>query len=379
MTILQLITRRQTRGAETFAIQLAEALAERGHRVIVAGLYGPSTTPPLISSAVEVVDLSDRAPRAVPYWSILQALSELIREQAVDVVQANASDNLKYAVLSRKLFRWDAFLVYRNASIMSAWVYNVAHHHIYKYVLGAVDAVASVSSMSKQDIEDTFRLPTDKVHRLTIATPVPERVDRKAARSKLNELAQQPLPTNTKLLFHVGAFTWEKNHRGLLKVFALIKKNYGGQVRLVSIGSGPLAQEIMEDGDDPDILWLGYRTDVFDLLPAADLFLLTSQIEGTPGVILEAGANRVVPLSTAVGAVNECLPQDLVDELTFPLGDEAAMATQAVRLLNDEQIRQQYARQVHEFVVANFSISSVAEQFESLYESRGKLTTHATY
>ncbi|WP_116106161.1 glycosyltransferase family 4 protein [Lewinella sp. IMCC34191] len=379
MTILQLITSRQTRGAETFAIQLSEALAERGHRVIVAGLYAPSDTPPTIAEGVEVVDLSSLFPRAVPYWSILRVLADLIKREEVDVIQANASDNLKYAVLSRQIFRWKAFLVYRNASIMSAWVYNAVHRNIYRYVLGKTDAVASVSTMSKEDVQSTFGLPERKVHRLTIATPVPKIIDHRAARHRLGDLAGQTLPNSTRLLFHVGAFTWEKNHAGLLRVFSRIKEQYGGQVKLVSIGSGPLFEEITGSCTDPDVIWLGYRTDVFDLLPAADLFLLTSQIEGTPGVVLEAGANRVVPLSFTVGAVRECLPTQLGEALTFPFGDEAAMAARAVELLNDGEKRQDYADRMRSFVETNFSLSSVAEQFELLYQKQNKVTHHATH
>src|SRR5690606_29042985 len=43
--ILQLVTRRQRRGAEVFATQLSDALAARGHDVLVMGLFPPPDDP----------------------------------------------------------------------------------------------------------------------------------------------------------------------------------------------------------------------------------------------------------------------------------------------------------------------------------------------
>ena len=41
MRIVQIVTRRQRRGAEVFATQLSDGLAARGHEVFVVGLYAP--------------------------------------------------------------------------------------------------------------------------------------------------------------------------------------------------------------------------------------------------------------------------------------------------------------------------------------------------
>src|SRR5688572_32596733 len=46
------------------------------------------------------------------------------RSSDLDIVQANAGDTLKYAVLSRLFFGWKARIVFRNASTISQYIRN---------------------------------------------------------------------------------------------------------------------------------------------------------------------------------------------------------------------------------------------------------------
>ena len=123
------------------------------------------------------------------------------------------------------------------------------------------------------------------------------------------------------------------------------------------------------------IHFLGYRNDVQDLLPAADLLLLPSLIEGTPGVLLEAGANQVVALAYRVGAVDECYPSELVDHLTITLGEELEMAKKSVNLLKDIERRREMGIAFQSFVQNNYAMASIGKQFEMLYK---KLLAKAT-
>ena len=366
MNILFLITKRQTRGAETFAIQLADTLQRFGHRVFVAALYRPTADPIPIPGTIQWTDLSQENPTLIPSRTILKGISQLIRAHQIDLVQANASDTLKYAVASRILYRWTCPIVYRNASIMSAWIRSPLHRKIYAYLLQSVDAVASVSAKSKEDMIDYFGLDRHKVVHLSIAVHPPQQTDPKVARALLGDAIGHSV-AGEKILLHIGAFTAEKNHRGLLAIFERIQQEYPGRVRLISIGNGPLMEEIVASTKNLLVSWLGYRTDVPQLLPAADLLLLPSHIEGTPGVVLEAGINGVVPVAYLVGAVDECYPAGLLPLLTVPAGDEVGMAARTTELLADPKSYAAASRQLRAFVELNYGMEHVGRQFERLF------------
>ena len=92
---------------------------------------------------------------------------------------------------------------------------------------------------------------------------------------------------------HVGRFDTPKNHRFLLQVAAEVMAREPNS-RLLLIGDGPLRAELLTELrslsiDDRTIL-TGLRDDVYNLLPAIDVFVFPSLYEGLPLTLLEAQA-----------------------------------------------------------------------------------------
>lgn len=98
---------------------------------------------------------------------------------------------------------------------------------------------------------------------------------------------------DTFVIGHIGRFTYQKNHEFLLEVFRAVKKEKK-DCKLMLIGDGPETQHIKGlvemFGINGDVLFLGRRTDVPDLLQAMDCFVLPSRFEGLGVVGIEAQA-----------------------------------------------------------------------------------------
>lgn len=96
------------------------------------------------------------------------------------------------------------------------------------------------------------------------------------------------------VLCNVARFSDEKNHSFLVDVLSEIKKIQKDSV-LVLIGRGDLEKDIKKKVSelklDKDVLFLGVRNDVPDLLNAMDVFVLPSFYEGLPVTLIEAQAN----------------------------------------------------------------------------------------
>ena len=95
------------------------------------------------------------------------------------------------------------------------------------------------------------------------------------------------------LLGHIGRFAEQKNHEGLLKIFAETRKR-GMDTKLVMLGDGELREktgQLAEElGIKEQVLFAGVVDNVPDYLSAMDIFLLPSLYEGLPVVCVEAQA-----------------------------------------------------------------------------------------
>ncbi len=98
---------------------------------------------------------------------------------------------------------------------------------------------------------------------------------------------------NEILFGHVGRFSAQKNHAGLLRIFAAVRRRLP-KARLVLLGGGPapyidqmqaLAREL-QLGDS--VIFAGVRSNIQSFYDAMDAFLLPSLFEGLPVVLVEA-------------------------------------------------------------------------------------------
>ena len=94
-------------------------------------------------------------------------------------------------------------------------------------------------------------------------------------------------------LIHVGRMSAEKNPIFIIDIFSAVSVA-DPTATLLYVGSGPLEEKIKKPAADIGIIdrikFLGMRSDIPQLLQAADVFLLPSLFEGLPISLLEAQA-----------------------------------------------------------------------------------------
>ena len=96
------------------------------------------------------------------------------------------------------------------------------------------------------------------------------------------------------VFMHVGRLHEAKNHIFLLHVFAMLIKEIPNSMLLL-VGDGELSSEIEKQIEQLNlksyVKMLGARTDIPDILNAADVFLFPSKWEGLPVTVVEAQAS----------------------------------------------------------------------------------------
>ncbi|MGH9557037.1 MAG: glycosyltransferase [Terriglobales bacterium] len=135
-------------------------------------------------------------------------------------------------------------------------------------------------------------------------------------------------------------------------------------------GEGSLAETLRQQartlGLEDRALLLGHRDDIYDVLRACDLFLLCSDHEGLPMVLLEAMHLGVPVVARNVGGVPEVVVHKENGMLVnSERPDDLARACQ--QLLVDPQLRESLASAGSSWVRKRFTLETAASEVADLY------------
>ena len=141
------------------------------------------------------------------------------------------------------------------------------------------------------------------------------------------------------------------------------------------IGSGPLEPRLRTEvairGLEDHVRLLGMRDDVPELLPAFDVFVLSSRFEGLGLSLLEAMAAGVACVSTGVGGVPEVIT-DRVNGRLVGVGDADALAAAITEVLTDDDQRHAMVTAGRALVAGSFAtLDHIASRSEDLYLDAG--------
>lgn len=148
--------------------------------------------------------------------------------------------------------------------------------------------------------------------------------------------------TNENILIgFLGRFSLQKNPVLMINTFAKLAASHP-QAVLAMTGDGPLGDEAKalahRHGLGERVRWLGYRNPG-DILPALDIFALTSKYEALPYVLLEALCAGLPIISTQVGGVSLVLKHGHNGFVVPPL-DTGEFSKALEILLTDNDLRQ---------------------------------------
>ncbi len=167
----------------------------------------------------------------------------------------------------------------------------------------------------------------------------------------------------------VGNFTAKKDHATLLRALAQVDEKIPS-VRLVLVGSGPLEAElrrlVTSLGLDATVVFAGSRGDVPELLPAFDVFALSSRFEGLPIALLEAMATGLPCVATTVGGIPEVVT-DGHDGLLVEPADPVRLAVALSSLLGDPDRREELGGNAARRA-GDFEVSGAVRQIERVYD-----------
>ena len=347
-------------GLESAVAALATGLVEAGQPVVVLQMLPPEGAEAtafqrLPAHGVEVI--TERH-RARDYVGALACIRHLVRTRRPLVVHAHgprADLLLALTGMARS----------RSVSTVHGFVYEglrgAVSYRLHLACLRRFTRVIAVSAALERQLAP--RLRSGRLRCVPNAVSVTTPFTRDEARQRL------ALPATAVVAGWVGRLSAEKNP--LLFIEAMARVAPG--IEAVIIGDGPLRSaaeaRAVELGIGARCHFVGAITNAGALFRGLDLFVLSSDTEGTPMTVLEAFESGTPVVATAVGGVPALLGADA--GWLVSAGDAAELAGAIERVVRDEATRLQRTAAARARIADQFSYPRWIAAHLSLYREVG--------
>lgn len=150
----------------------------------------------------------------------------------------------------------------------------------------------------------------------------------------------------TKRIVTVGRLNRQKNHKLLIRAFALFHTTHQ-EYHLHIYGEGGLLDELLQVAGDYNVSEFvhfdGFRDDVHAAIADAEQFVLSSNFEGLSNALMEAMMMGHACISTNCAGSDELIENEK-NGLLVPIGDVNALSKAMCRLSDDSGLRERLGR-----------------------------------
>ena len=355
-------------GAERTIIQLANSFAEQGLKIHlgVCDLNGvKAKLLPEVSPKIELVNFDcGRVANAI------KPLKQRLQAEQYDCLVATQTHSNIVAGIAKKLAKVKTRLIFREVSTPSK---NMKLRGVAKFILKSLvhwtypmaQQVVCVSKGVETDFREYYGYKKNNLS--TIYNPVLD----DAYFEKLKAPVDHKFFNDThRVILAVGRLTEAKNFGFLIRSFKALHDQHP-ETRLIILGEGELRAEfealVQELGLNEVVDLPGFDANPYAYFKYASLFVLSSNWEGLPGVLIQALASKVKVVSTNCPSG----PMEILDNSKFGLlvecNDQAGL-TQAMQQAIFSQ-DMQYSAADFEMHIQQFHKATVLKQYLSMMES----------
>lgn len=352
MKIVQVMPEFGLAGAETMCENLTYELIKLGHDVTVISMYDyhSAITERLEKSGIDVRYLGKKLGLDI---SMIPRIKKILKEVGADVVHTHRNC-AQYAVPAAMLagVKRRIHTVHNVAEKENGKLVRKLNNFFFKHC--HLIPVA-LSELIRDSIVKEYGINKDKIPVIYNGIDL----------SKCLPKTDYSIYGNFKIL-HIGRFSEQKNHVGLLRAFKIFHDKYSDS-ELWLIGDGEKKTEIENYVNENDLTsnvkFLGLQSDVHGFLHNADMFTLPSNYEGIPMTLIEAMGTGLPIVATAVGGV----PDMLDNNNSILVNNNAIDISKGIECyyLNDELRRKHGCRSIeHSY---SFSSTKMGAKYNDLY------------
>lgn len=354
MKIVQVMPEFGLAGAEIMCENLTYELTKMGHSVTVISMYDyhSSITARLEKEGIDVRYL-DKKPGLD--LSMVRKIKKILKETKADVVHTHrycAQYAVPAAILAGVKHR--VHTIHNIAQKENGRLARKLNRFFFKHC--HVIPVA-LSELIRDSVVKEYRIDKDKIHVVFNGIDL----------SRCIPKDDYTIKDVFKIL-HIGRFSIQKNHIGLLKAFQLFHDKYSDS-ELWLIGDGEkkneIEQYVQDNNLENNVKFLGLQENVYEYLHNADVFALPSNYEGIPMTLIEAMGTGLPIVATNVGGIPDMLTNG-VDALIVK--NDSSIINAAFEMFYNTQEKRQECGENAKLRAAIFSSAAMGGAYVGIYE-----------
>lgn len=341
-------------GTENVVLQLCEILSGNVNKIVVCSSGGVHETK-------------------------LQAMG--IKHYTIpDIASKNPSDMLKCSLKIRSIIKNENITIVHSHHRMGAFytelvapknVIKIANAHntfhdkkeLTRFAYRNTKLIA-VGEMVKKNLTDFFEIPSSQI------SVIHNAVKEFDGNIKPIDVLQKAKANGKILIGNIGRLSEQKGMEYFLGAASIVTENHP-DVLFVIVGDGELKEQLIEKTNSLNlqdkVLFLGYRSDVQNVMSQLDFIVLSSLWEGLPLTPIEAFSVGKTVIGTAVDGTPEII-RDGIDGYLVEPRNSKAIADKIDFILQNKNIQLSLEKNALQRYKLEFSFKKLTIEYLEYYE-----------
>ncbi len=294
-------------------------------------------------------------------------LSNLIRKENINILHAHNLGPFLYGFCGTRFNRSVKFVYTEHVRLTQEIGDSAKLMKAVGYMVGSVDVFVSIAEHISEYMNKEFAVASNKIVNIPNGVDLSRFLPEMKTAAKISPTGYRQGP----VIGNIAALRDQKNQVTLIEAMPKVVSKIP-DARLVIVGTGPLDKtlktRVNELNLNNNILFLGHRTDIPELLHSFDVFVLPSLYEGLPLCLLESMAAGTPVIATDVYGNNEIIKHNETGFLVPPR-DPESMANAITELLGNVRDMQRFANAGRQLVEEKYDLRKVCDNYRALYRS----------
>ncbi len=356
-------------GTERHIFLLARGLAELGATPVICCPESSALAHIATNAGIGLVAIAKTGRVDFPAIGIL---SRMLRHGGLDIVHAHNSRTGFAAATAVKLANRGHCVFTQHfitpARFAKGRLNRTVKEAFHRWMHRRIDHCIAISDAVRDGIIARREFP---LARMTVIPNGIELPDQHSLRAPADVRADLGIPADSSLVICTARLEPEKDVASLIAAFAGLFPRYPN-LRCLIVGGGSQLDRLkamaQSCGISNAVKFCGHRSDPFDLLNAADIFVLPSLAEPFGLAILEAMSLGKPVIATRAGGPMEIVV-DQVTGLLVPPSDPRSLGCAIERLTRDPALRERFGRNGCRRFHERFTARQMSAVVHSIYQS----------
>lgn len=312
-----------------------------------------------------------RNPIAKRNLTAYKELVEFIKQEKIDYIHCNTPTGGvlgrlvgKKCKVKKVIYQAHGFHFFKGAP-MKNWL---LYYPVEKWLAHYTDALITINTEDFECAKNRFHLRNNGKVYYVPGVGIDTAQYNLSAESREKKRKKLGLGDNDVALISMGDLIDRKNYATAIRAVAEINE---ARVHYFICGKGPEEEKLKALAERLDVAsqihFLGFRSDIKELLAAADIFLFTTKQEGLPRSMMEAMASGLPCIASRIRG-NADLLDDTEGGFLCETNDVAAYADKLKLLASDKILREKMGKN-NLITIQNFSTETVETEIRKIYEA----------